>query len=75
MIAKLSSYPDPYSLALFLEPYLCLIKSRALYQLYHELRYHTGEYISIIDALEQEARKDYRLEKVLEKLKMKLENC
>jgi|LauGreDrversion4_2_1035121.scaffolds.fasta_scaffold15311_3 hypothetical protein len=75
MLSHLASHPDPYSLAIFLEPYLPLIKSRALYQLYRELRYHTGEYASAIEALEREAQVDYRLEKVLEKLKMKVENC
>lgn len=57
-----------YSLALFLEPHLSLIKSKSLYQLYHALRYEKEDLaIQMWREVEMEATKDYRLQKLIEK--------
>ena len=67
MLSVISSN-DKYSLALFLETHLPLIKSRALFQLYDNLRYERDvDYQKLISILEEESKVDYRLSRLLEK--------
>ena len=64
----LSSRPDHYAIAIFIETHLSLIKSRTLGLLYQELRYNTRRYEDILVLLEEEAKQDYRLYKLLQQL-------
>jgi hypothetical protein len=62
------SHNRKYDLAMFLQPYLPLIKSRVLYQLYDNLRYERQmDYSNIVCLLEEEAIQDYRLQRLLDR--------
>jgi hypothetical protein len=75
MLSTIISTENKYSLALFLEPHLPLIKSGALNQIYRELRYEReSDYKELIALLEEHAKKDYRLRKLLDSFIKKFKN-
>ena len=71
LLVMINKSPDRYQLAIFLEPYLSMVKSRALYSLANALRYEK-DYNEAVRLVVEEAMKDYRLDRVLQLLKIKM---